>query len=288
MKVQIPFLLSVDVEEICAHGETETQRPARAPEMVSRYLAFLEERGLKITFFVLGSFAEMHPACVAALAAAGHEVACHGYAHQPLAALSPEALRDDIRRALEALGNAGAGTVRGYRAPHFSLAGATAWAHGVLRELGLAYSSSVLPAANPICGWPGFGRGVRAVEGVWEIPISLLPWWRLPFAGGVYFRCLPLWLIRRAFRRCGQTGEPVVGYLHPYDIDHEQERFLVRGVLGSHLFNALMYWHRRQTLDRLEAVLRLGCTCLRYADFVDGLGQAVHAGKGESPGITPE
>ena len=52
--------------------------------------------------------------------ARGHELASHGYAHRLVYDQTPEAFRDDVRRAKALLEDAGQ-PVRGYRAPSFSV-----------------------------------------------------------------------------------------------------------------------------------------------------------------------
>ena len=80
----------------------------------------------------------------------------------------------------------------------FSLTEKTQWAYDILAELGIRYSSSVLPAPNPLFGWPEFGVSARRMtSGVLEIPMTpaRVGPLRVPVGGGVYFRVLPFPLI---------------------------------------------------------------------------------------------
>ena len=56
--------------------------PCRVERNVDRILALLDGHGARGTFFTLGWLAERYPGLVRRIAAAGHEVASHGYAHQ--------------------------------------------------------------------------------------------------------------------------------------------------------------------------------------------------------------
>src|SRR3990170_3273558 len=47
-----------------------------------RLLGTFAEFDVQATFFVLGWVAERHPSLVREIAAAGHEIASHGYAHR--------------------------------------------------------------------------------------------------------------------------------------------------------------------------------------------------------------
>ena len=63
----------------------------------------LAEAGATSTFFVVGQVAVTHPELVRDIAAAGHEVGCHSWDHRRVHRFTPEAFRDDLRRAIDAL-----------------------------------------------------------------------------------------------------------------------------------------------------------------------------------------
>lgn len=268
------FLFSVDVEEAGQGSAAADASPMRAPELVERYLAFLADHRAKGTFFIVGEVARRAPGLVRTIAAEGHEIGCHSDRHVPLERLGREAFREDTLRNLDALAAAGAPAAAGYRAPCFSLTGRTAWAHDVLAGLGFRYSSSVLPAPSPIYGWPGFGRAPRRIGGLWEIPISLLPLPLppLPSAGGVYFRALPRWIVRRGLRSARRRESPVAGYFHPYDIDENPP---VRADFGrNRLFEWLLHRNRDQLFDRLDMAAALGFTFEPFGVYADRLHNA--------------
>jgi len=266
------FLFSVDFEEFYAAERQETFRRTPLPELTERLLDFLRRAGMRCTFFVVGEIAERFPEAVRAIAAEGHELACHTHMHRPLNEFTPVSLREDLLRNLDAVRACATGPVTGFRAPILSLTQQTSWAHGVLAELGFKYSSSVLPARNPLYGWPEFGAAPRLVNGVMEAPVTLSRVGPLlaPVGAGTYFRCLPMPLVRRAFHQKARLGEVVVGYFHPYDIDFAQERVMSRGVNGSRLMNSLLYVNRRRTLERLESLLADGFKIMAYSDFFAG------------------
>jgi polysaccharide deacetylase family protein (PEP-CTERM system associated) len=266
------FLFSVDFEEFYAAERQETFRRTPLPELAERLLDFLRRAGMKCTFFVVGEIAEKFPEAVRAIAAEGHELGCHTHTHRPLDEHTPESLREDLRRNLDAVRACARGPVTGFRAPILSLTQRTAWAHAVLAELGFTYSSSVLPARNPLYGWPEFGAAPRVVDGVMEAPVTLARVGPLlaPIGAGTYFRCLPMPLVRGAFDRCAVRDTAIVGYFHPYDIDTAQERVMSRGVNGSRLMNALLYVNRGRTIERLESLLARGFKIVPYNEFLAG------------------
>jgi peptidoglycan/xylan/chitin deacetylase (PgdA/CDA1 family) len=74
------------------------------PRSTPKILALLEKVGAKATFFVIGHKAAEHRELVRDIAAAGHAVGVHSYAHLRLMSLrSPRHVREDIERAVTLL-----------------------------------------------------------------------------------------------------------------------------------------------------------------------------------------
>jgi len=231
-----PDALTVDLED-WFHSVLEID-PADWPKhddrvvpATERLLGCLADGGAKATFFVLGHVAERHPGLVPAIEAAGHEVACHGYAHRLAYTLSPDEFRDDLRRSLDILRDQAAGPVRGHRAAYWSITRDCPWAPGILADEGLAYDSSIYPTRTSLYGVPDAPRGpfrLRLADGrsLVEFPPSVLrlPFRNLPFAGGIYLRLLPYWFVRWAMRRFRRGGRPALVYIHPPEFDPDKPR----------------------------------------------------------------
>jgi peptidoglycan/xylan/chitin deacetylase (PgdA/CDA1 family) len=275
-----PFLFSVDLEDVRDMIPGGALHREAVPGSTLRYLDWLDRARAACTFFVVGRTAASYPDLMREIIRRGHEIACHTQSHRPLRELGREGLRIDLERNIESLVRCGASEIRGFRAPIFSLTGETRWAYGVLRGLGIDYSSSVLPARSPLFGWPGFG-GERVIEGVREIPVSVGPRpLAVPFAGGVYLRCLPRPILRRLLDRAARRGEPLVGYVHPYDIDTRQELFIHPHLGGIRFLNRLMYVNRDRVFERLDEVLRRGFRIVTYRRYAAAQeGAAVAAGE---------
>ena len=266
-----PYLFSIDLEDLRFGMPDGLKYKERVPANVHRYFDWLNKHGFRCTFFVVGDVAEAYPALIKEISAEGHEFGCHLYRHMPLDQLTRETFKESLEKNREAILRAGANEVKGFRAPIWSLTPATAWAHDVLNELGFAFSSSVLPAKNPFYGWEGFGRRPRRMGGgVVEIPVTVGKFGPLtiPFAGGVYFRVLPGFLVKRSVRRYLNTDLPVLGYFHPYDIDLEQERFMHPEINDSRFYNFLMYYNRKNVFKRLEAIIDMGFEVCPYGEYV--------------------
>src|SRR5882724_8597685 len=147
MAARVVFTL--DLEDHRAEYSAES----RYPENTRRVLDFLDSLGVRGTVFVVGRLAEASPELVRDVAARGHEIACHSWKHTPLDRDTPRTFQEETRRAKDILEQLSGKAVEGYRAPIFSLIERTRWAIDVLLELGFTYSSSVMPAPNPLYGY---------------------------------------------------------------------------------------------------------------------------------------
>jgi len=231
--------MSVDVEEYfqvsAFAGTVERQAwdhlDSRVEASIARILDLFAARDVHGTFFTLGWIAERHPAMIRRIAAAGHEIASHGFEHVRVHAQTPEAFRADVRRTKRILEDLAGAPVRGYRAASFSVTEATAWAFEALAEEGYAYSSSVYPIRHDHYGIPGaprFAYRPLPANPFLEVPISTVRvlGHNLPCGGGGYFRLLPYGLSRWAMRRVNAgDGRPCIFYFHPWEIDPGQPRF---------------------------------------------------------------
>jgi len=190
----------------------------------TRYLLeTLSAAGVTATFFVLGTVAEREQALIRDVAAAGHEVASHGWSHEPLTRLTPAALQQELERSCSLLQMLAGARPLGFRAPCFSVGASTLWVFDALIAAGFRYDSSVFPFRGRRYGMPTFPRGPvrvrRAGGSILEVPLSTLRiggrnW---PVSGGGYFRLLPYRLIRRAMRAINAEQLPFVTYCHPYE-----------------------------------------------------------------------
>lgn len=81
-------------------------------------LEVLAAHGAPATFFLVGEQVRREPALAAEIAAAGHTIGIHGYRHTLLLRRPPRAVRDDLRRAIDAIGSATGTTPRLHRPPY--------------------------------------------------------------------------------------------------------------------------------------------------------------------------
>jgi polysaccharide deacetylase family protein (PEP-CTERM system associated) len=188
-------------------------------------VALFDELGARATFFVLGMAARSHPDLLAPIVAAGHEIGCHGDAHLPVHAQTPEEFATDLRAAKATIEDLTGRTPVGYRAPAFSItASSSDWAYRVLAAEGFVYDASqhdspaIRDHAVPLTTTPH-----RIGGGLWEFPVAV---WRrgrtkIPVGGASYWQGLPTPLILKGLTEAG----PLAGlYLHPNELDPQPLR----------------------------------------------------------------
>ncbi len=227
-------ILSIDLEEWdqLAYRRVTGRMPAptgAVARQLDALLSLLRERSARATFFVLGMMAERNPALVRRVAQEGHEVACHGYGHLIVDRLERSQFRDDTKRAKELLQGITGNAVVGYRAAEFSIRRGSLWALEELAELEFQYDSSIFPIHHRRYGIADFPPQAARLalpggRSIVELPLATatIGGWRLPVAGGGYFRLLPLGTIRGAVQRVNRSERPVVTYFHPYEFDPER------------------------------------------------------------------
>jgi peptidoglycan/xylan/chitin deacetylase (PgdA/CDA1 family) len=88
------------------------------PDATPLILETLAEKGVRATFFVLGSHAERWPELVRRISHEGHQLGNHGYFHRKLQFKSPFYVSRDIRLGIRAIKRAGAPAPKYFRAPH--------------------------------------------------------------------------------------------------------------------------------------------------------------------------
>ena len=242
-----PVTFTLDIEPHQPNPADDT----RYPDVSRRVLAWLAERGIHGTVFVVGTAAEAHPDLVTEAVALGHEVGLHSWDHTPLTELSPDRFREETQRGKDLLEHLVGDPIVGYRAPTFSLVRETMWITDILAEQGFTYSSSVLPARSPLHGFPGLPREPFTwPSGLVELPcpIARLGPLAAPYMGGVYLRVLPWAMVDLTWRLNGGGPAPLT-YCHPYDFDTDEPFWVVppMGRLGSRL----LWIGRRAMFDKL-------------------------------------
>lgn len=255
MTVDLEDYFQVSAFEGCSDRAQWQRFECRIEANTEKLLLLFERHQVQATFFVLGWIAQRYPEVVRSIAAAGHEIASHGYDHQRVNTLTQQEFASDITRSKALLEDISGQSVKGYRAPSFSLNQQTPWAYDELAKAGYRYSSSVYPVKHDHYGSPLLPRfAFLAHPAVLEVPISTLQLLgkNFPIGGGGYFRLYPERLMHWALRQFHRSEQhPYIFYIHPWELDPQQPRpfQLSRKTTFRHYLNL------NKTHDRMERLL---------------------------------
>lgn len=143
---------------------------------VPRVLNLLAASEVPATFYTPGHTAETYPELIRQVADGGHELALHGYCHEPVSTLNKVQERDVMLRSADALEKLTGQRPKGNRTPSWDFTEHTV---DLLLELGLSYDSSLmghdyLPyLARTGDRWPSDGPyHFGASTEILEIPVS--------------------------------------------------------------------------------------------------------------------
>lgn len=236
---------------------------SRVVRNTNRILQMFSDAGIKATFFTLGWVAEREPSLVRAIADEGHEIACHGYSHQLIYNQKQSVFKEETLRAKKILEDQIQAEVLGYRAASYSITEKSRWAIDVLIEAGFKYDSSIFPVRHDRYGMPDapkfpYMQKAESGKSITEFPLSTLNLlgYRLPVAGGGYFRLYPYYFSQLALASINKFhNKPFIFYLHPWEVDPEQPRINT---------SALSKFRHYNNLDKCESRLK---SLLDYFDF---------------------
>lgn len=230
---------------------------ARVIKNTQCLLDLFENHNYFATFFVLGWVAERYPELVREIKRRGHEVASHGWSHQLVYQQEPAVFRQETEKSKKLLEDITGDEVLGYRAASYSITPKSRWALDALVELGFHYDSSLFPVYHDRYGMPDCDvtphqlitdEGYKLIE----FPLSTknILGYRLPVAGGGYFRLFPYWLNRLCWKSINKQNKPFVFYLHPWEVDPGQPKVPVTGLSKFRHYNNL-----DKCYSRLEKML---------------------------------
>src|SRR5581483_8170197 len=233
------------------HGWQEL--PSYLDIVVPRVLRFLDERSLRITFFIVGQDAALsrNAPLLRSIVDAGHEIANHSFHHEPwLHLYSRTEIDQELMLAEEHIERATGRTPSGFRGPGYSVSDAVT---EVLAARGYRYDASTLPTfLGPAARAyyfrtaqldPEERRQRARLYGQWrdglrplkpyrwsrgdssmlEIPVTTMPIFRIPFHLSYliwlsgYSEKLASRYLRAALALCRARGVSPSFLLHPLD-----------------------------------------------------------------------
>ena len=220
--------VTLDVEDLRPSDQFED----RSKLMTEKVLDLFSEMNIRATIFVVGDVAKNHPEIINKAVKDGHEIGLHSHKHIPLQLLTPDEFEQELTGAKTLLQEISGQEINGFRAPTMSLTHKTRWAVPILKRVGFTYSSSVLPAKNPLYGWDGLPRHpFRWLNSVIEFPcpVTNILGFTIPYLGGAYFRLFPS-IIRKMGVRRSSYGEVLWTYCHPWEFDPDEKYYQLENV----------------------------------------------------------
>jgi len=181
---------------------------------------------IKATFFILSEVASYYPSLVKEIIKCGHEVSSHGKTHVDLWKYTRKEFYTDLKDAKSILEEMTGKQVLGYRAPNLIIED---WIVPILSELGFQYDSSVCPSRK-LMG--KFGSTVNLpmkpyylseesfIPGngpLFEIPIPVFPYLKLPAATGIMTRVIGEWWSTWTLKYYLKKHDTLY-YFHPYEM----------------------------------------------------------------------
>ncbi|MEM7455854.1 MAG: polysaccharide deacetylase family protein [Planctomycetota bacterium] len=254
-----PASVSVDLDNKWAYlkaaGNSDWESyPSFLSIAVPRMLDFLEQRELKITFFIVGRDAEQRENAepLWSIVDSGHEIANHSYSHEPwMQSYTKEQLVEEFEKSEAAIFEATGAVPTGFRGPGFSRS------DEILDQLitrGYRYDASTFPTfLGPVARAVFFlktrlNAGMREKQkglfgklsdgfqsnkpylirrsngrSIVEIPVTTMPFLKAPIHAsylmflGRYSPALAMAYFRTAIAKCRLTGVEPSFLLHPTD-----------------------------------------------------------------------
>lgn len=204
--------------------------PSRVERNFTSLLDLFDEHQVRVTCFFLGWVGKRFPHLVKDAAKRGHEIASHGFVHQLVYQMTPEAFYQDAVQSRQILEDISGTPLWGYRSAGFSVTQGTEWFFDKLIEAGYVYDSSIFPAARSHGGLKGGKLGPYWIKrdsgNILEFPVSVTEVMGTPlcFFGGGYLRFFPYAIIRKMAHRVLEDSRPVIFYVHPREIDTDHPR----------------------------------------------------------------
>ena len=271
-------VISVDLEDyfhptevqMCLGKRNSDSLTSRVELSTARVLELFESRGVTATFFVLGSVARRCPGLIRRVASAGHEIACHSYAHRLVYEMTPDEFKRDTQAAKAAIEDACGISPVAYRAPSYSITEKSFWALEVLVECGFTHDSSICPIHHDRYGIPGFGRHAQMIETrqgpILEVPVATVQLSKVrvaPVGGGAYLRLMPYRYTAAGIRRINNIEkQPACIYFHPWEVDPGQPRLASGFIARVRTYTGLS--KMAEKVERLLSDFRFSTVCDVY------------------------
>lgn len=220
-------------------------------------LDLLDKYSIKSTLFWLADTARANPLLIKECKKRGHEIGLHSLDHVYFPDLSFKEAEYQVSQGTHIVQDLIGCSIKGFRAPYFSILQKNLWLLEILASHGYEYDSSIMPFRHYRYGIPGSpytAWNISTSSGmITEIPISVsnFIFSRIPVSGGAYFRLYPLSLSLYLMNKFFKTmNSPAIFYLHPWELDAEHPKVEIKFPQ-----NILHYYNLKGNILKIDNLL---------------------------------
>lgn len=276
------FFLTLDLEE-WYHLEyvkkyiDEIASDQRFVPQVIPFLKKMVDEGVYMTVFVLADVAKDNADVIRQIAKMGHEIACHGQAHDLVYELSAEQFNGRTKEAKRIIDEMVGSPITGYRAPCFSMENEKL---GILWDLGFTYDASLIRFKEHKLYNVMDMSAFEKVESMiykknknyeFETPSLEIMGKSIPISGGGYFRLFPLWLMKWFMKKHWQNEDNFIFYIHPFEVCGEPlQNAKKMGRKNYFRFQVGRATLQRKLLKFVGWLKKQDVQFMRFKDYVEG------------------
>lgn len=223
------FFLTLDLEEWyhLEYVKKYIDEIASDQKFVPQVIPFLKrmvDEGVYMTVFVLEDVAKDNADVIKQIVEMGHEIACHGQAHDLVYELSAEQFNGRTKEAKHIIDEIVGSPIKGYRAPCFSMENEKL---PILWDLGFTYDASLIRFKEHKLYNVMDMSAFEKVESMiykkgknyeFETPSLEIMGRSIPISGGGYFRLFPLWLMKWFMKKHWENEDNFIFYIHPFEV----------------------------------------------------------------------
>lgn len=240
---KLPFYFSIDFEDFT--HDYKRRYGAAQPEMNVDSLWTSYEKiksvldndlAIKngVTFFTTGILAKLAPDLVKQISDDGHEVGCHYFYHDPVYRDSIDAIAQNLDRAIDALSKASGQTIKGFRAPEFSIRDTD---KDIYKEIAKRFEYDSSFVANETQSPENIKEYFQSIdERLNEYPVYAKKSFarKMNFrSGGTYLKLFPVDMTVQAMKEAHAKGFMPMVYIHPYEFLSGSEFWVPWGELDT-------------------------------------------------------
>lgn len=281
------YFLTLDLEEwyhleyLKEYKDVIDSKQRFAPRVIP-FLKEMADHGVYLTVFVLEDVAKDHPEVVREIAKMGHEIACHGKHHELVYDMTIDEFRKIIGETKKTIEEITGQSVKGYRAPCFSMENEKL---EVLWDLGFKYDASLIRFKEhklynvmDMSAFKNMESMIYRKEDKYEFETPTLDIMgkSIPISGGGYFRLFPLWLMKYFMKKHWEKEDNFIFYIHPFEVVGEiLENGKKMGKKNYFRFQVGRPALQKKLLKYIKWLKKQDVEFVKFEDYIDREGIAI-------------